>query len=111
MHTQGVNVCKYTLLLALTNMPHVRMCVHRSYQNFLVGACGVSGGRRSGGRPAGNDVVATISHRRSALIQKVGRSAQKPRGRQLSRPHRPFWDPLAAILDFAGVAGKCPLRC
>ena len=31
-------------------------------------------------------------------------SAQKPRGRPLSRPRRPFWGPLAAILDFAGCS-------
>ena len=29
-------------------------------------------------------------------------SAQKPKGTHLSRPHRPFWGPLAAIFDFAG---------
>ena len=27
-------------------------------------------------------------------------SAQKPRGRHMSRPRQPFWSPLAAILDF-----------
>ena len=36
---------------------------------------------------------------------KVAQNAQKPRGKHLSRPRRLFWDPLAAILDFAGVAG------
>ena len=30
---------------------------------------------------------------------------QKPIGRHLFRPRLPFWGPLAAILDFAGVAG------
>ena len=35
---------------------------------------------------------------------KVDGSAQKPRGRHLSRPPLPFWGPLAAILDFAGGA-------
>ena len=34
-------------------------------------------------------------------LEKVDGSTKKPRG----RPHRPFWCPLAAILDFAGVAG------
>ena len=37
-------------------------------------------------------------------LAKVARSAQKPRGRHLSRPRPPFWGPLAAILDFAGGA-------
>ena len=36
----------------------------------------------------------------------AARSRQKllrtPRGRHLSRHRRPFWGPLAAILDFAG---------
>ena len=46
---------------------------------------------------------------------KVGRSAQKHRDRHLSRPRRPFWGPLAAILNFVGGAvlqavSKCPLR-
>ena len=36
---------------------------------------------------------------------KVDGNAQKPRGRHLSRPPLPFWGPLAAILDFAGIAG------
>ena len=34
---------------------------------------------------------------------KVDRSSQKPR-RHLLRPRWPFWRPLAAILNFAGVA-------
>ena len=62
--------------------------------------------------------VATFYHRKSAqktYLSKVGRSAQKHRGRHLSRPFRPFWGPLVAILDFAGGAAvqavsKCPLR-
>ena len=33
-------------------------------------------------------------------LAKVDGSAPKPRGRHLSRPRRPFWGPLAAILDF-----------
>ena len=33
-------------------------------------------------------------------LAKVDGNAQKPRGRPLSRPSRPFWGPLAAILDF-----------
>ena len=39
------------------------------------------------------------------FFAKVDRSAQKPRGRHLSRPRQPFWGPQAAILDFAGVSG------
>ena len=35
-------------------------------------------------------------------LAKVDGSAQKPRGIPLSRPHRPFWGRLAAILDFWG---------
>ena len=34
-------------------------------------------------------------------LPKVDGSAQKPRGRHLTRPCRPFWSPLAAILYFA----------
>ena len=37
-------------------------------------------------------------------LEKVDGSAQKSRGRPVSRPHRPFWGPLGAILDFAGGA-------
>ena len=37
-------------------------------------------------------------------LEKVAKNAQKARGRHLSRPRRPFWGPLAAILGFAGVA-------
>ena len=49
--------------------------------------------------------VTTFSHRRSAqktYLAKVDGSAQKPKVRPLSRPRRPFWGPLAAILVFAG---------
>ena len=48
-------------------------------------------------------------------IVKVVWSAQQPRGRPNSRLHRPIWNPLAAISDFAvctalqGVR-ECPLR-
>ena len=35
-------------------------------------------------------------------LAKVDRSGQKQRCRPLSRPCRPFWGPLAAILDFWG---------
>ena len=34
---------------------------------------------------------------------KVDRSTKKFRGRNLSRPRRPFWGPLAAILDFTAI--------
>ena len=64
--------------------------------------------------------VVYFSHRRSVWITKmylakVDESALKPRGRPLSRLRQPFWDPLAAILDFAGgaalqVVSECPLR-
>ena len=33
-------------------------------------------------------------------LAKVDGSAQKPKGAPLSKPRRPFWGPLAAILDF-----------
>ena len=83
---------------------------------------------------AGNDVVATIfirlflffpprffsSPSRPFLIEgvlgsknlfsKVAWNAQKPRGRHISRPRRPFWGPLAAILDFAGGAALQAVR-
>ena len=44
---------------------------------------------------------------------KVDGSDQKLRGTYLSRPRRPFWGPLAAILEFAGGAAlqalsECP---
>ena len=47
-------------------------------------------------------------------LAKVGLSAQKPRNMHLSRPPRPFWAPLAAILDLAGsvalqAVSECPL--
>ena len=64
--------------------------------------------------------VVCFSHRRITQIKKtylakVDGGTQKPLGRPLSRPHQPFWDPLAAILDFAGGAAlqavsECPLR-
>ena len=46
-------------------------------------------------------------------LAKVAQNAQKSRGRHLSRPHRTFWSPLAAILDFAGgvalqMVSECP---
>ena len=43
-----------------------------------------------------------FSHRRRARInfEKVDGSTKKPWGRPLSRPCQPFWDQLAAILDF-----------
>ena len=34
---------------------------------------------------------------------------QKPRGRPLSKARQQFWDLLAAILDFAGIAGGEPV--
>ena len=40
-----------------------------------------------------------------ADLTKIDRSAQYPTIGPLYRPHRPFWGPLAAILDLAGVAG------
>ena len=43
--------------------------------------------------------------RLKTYLAKVAKNAQKSRVRHLSRPRRPFWGPLAAILDFAGVAG------
>ena len=50
--------------------------------------------------------VATFSHRRSArikkLIQQKLTGTQKSRGRDLSRPRRPFWGPIVVILDLAG---------
>ena len=49
------------------------------------------------------------------LFSEVDRSTQKPTGSHLSRHHRPFWGPLAAILEFAGFAAlqagrECPVR-
>ena len=38
------------------------------------------------------------------LTPRHGRSAQKPTGKPLSRPLRPFWCPMAAIFDFASSA-------
>ena len=51
----------------------------------------------------------TFSHRRSARIKKLiyRKLLRMPKnlgGRHLSRPRQPFWGPLVAILDFAGVA-------
>ena len=37
-----------------------------------------------------------------AYLTKVVRVGQKPWVKPLSRPHRSFWGPLTAILDFAG---------
>ena len=59
--------------------------------------------------------VTTFSHGRSAWIKKtyfvkVDGRTQKPRRRHLSRPCRPFWGPLTAILDFAGVEQVPPLQ-
>ena len=39
-------------------------------------------------------------------LEKVDGSAQKPRCTPLSRPPRPFWGPLVAILDFRALAQK-----
>ena len=87
--------------------------------------------RRSGGQLAMtlvttiNDIISPpfffsvfyFSHRRRARIKKhILRKltgASKNMGRHLSRPCRPFWGPLAAILDFAGsgvlrAVSKCP---
>ena len=51
----------------------------------------------------------------TTYIAKLDWSAQKPKGRHHSRPHRSFWGPLAATLDFAGSAAlqavsECPLH-
>ena len=48
-------------------------------------------------------------------LAKDDGSAQNPWGKHLSRSGRPFWGPLAAILDFAGSAAlqavsECPWR-
>ena len=53
--------------------------------------------------------------RLKTYLAKVAKNAQKSRVRHLSRPRRPFWGPLAAILDFAGgaalqVVSEGPLR-
>ena len=49
----------------------------------------------------------TFSHRRRARIKKLiqQKLTGAPKNLLLSRSRRPFWGPLAAILDFAGVAG------
>ena len=94
-------------------------------------ACGVPVGRRSGGRlammlVATMNIIIFFSPSQPFLIQgvlgskenyfaKVKASAQKPGGTHLSRPRRPFWGPLVAILDFAGcvalqVVSECPRR-
>ena len=41
---------------------------------------------------------------KKACLAKVDRSAHNSRGRHLSRPHRPFWDPLGSHFGFFGVA-------
>ena len=40
-------------------------------------------------------------------LPKVDYNGQQPSGRHLSRPHGPFWGPLAALLDSTGcdIAG------
>ena len=95
----------------------------------LARVCGVPVCRHSGSRLAMtlvatiNDIIVVFSflfsvvyfsHRGSAGI-KVDGSAQKPRGRHLSRPCWPFCGSLAAIFDFKGLAAlqavsECPLR-
>ena len=57
--------------------------------------------------------VTTFSHRKVPRIKKVIQQklmgAPKTLGRRpLSRPHRPFWGPLEAILDFAGGERMAP---
>ena len=53
--------------------------------------------------------IATFSHRMSSRIKNLFCESclERPNtwGKHLSRPRPPFWGPLAAILDFAGVAG------
>ena len=71
-----------------------------------------------GGSTAGNDVVATIFIRlflffprfffppsQPFLIERVLGSKNLFSKSCLERPKKPFWGPLAAILDFAGIAG------
>ena len=52
------------------------------------------------------------SDQKTYLAQVEG-SAQKPRGRHISRDRWPFWGPLAAILNVTGgaavqVVSECP---
>ena len=63
--------------------------------------------------------VVYFSHRsawvKKLFFAKLDGSAQKPRGKHISRPRQPFWGPLVSILDFAGGAAlqavsECPLR-
>ena len=70
----------------------------------------------------GNNVVATTSIimfvmdeviKSKNLVSVSLQSSQKPLGKPLSGPFRPFWGPLVAILDFADglalqVVSKCP---
>ena len=59
-------------------------------------------------------ILTSLRHEKTYLEKLDGR-ALKPRGRHLYRPWRPFWGPLAAILNFAGGAAlqavtECPRR-
>ena len=46
----------------------------------------------------------SVAMEQKTYFAKVVQNAQKPRRRHLSRPRRPFWGPLATILDFPGSA-------
>ena len=83
-----------------------------NYTIIFAQACGVPVSRGSGG----TTLVATINiiiffHSPPPIFSplqpffiEVDWSAQKSRGRHLSRPRWPFWSLLLAILDYAGVA-------